>query len=323
MTTQISPLTQATESWIHITQDTRLYSVSRGDGLPLVFCNGLGVAADSFWPAICLPLASYVRTINWDYRGHGRSDLPAEISAMSLATCVEDLIAVMDHYELQQAVVVGHSMGVQVGLECIRRYPERVRGFIPMLGTFQHPFNTFMRFRRSPDVFQRIANWVFDHPEVTSEFWPKLFQTWLADPFARVVGIVNRRYFPTSEIEMYLAHLRKISPLLFFTLARSMQEHSADDLLENIHVPTLIFAGEKDLFTPPEVSQEMSRRIPNAALQWVQDGSHAAMVEHPDLFWLRILHFLQKHFPTEVRSPASVHAALSRTSLEAPHTKEE
>jgi len=306
--------TQTTESWVINAQGVRLYSISRGNGLPLLFCNGLGVAAESFWPAICRPLGAYVRTINWDYQGHGRSESPHPDTAMTLGVCVDDLMRVMDHYGLAQAVLVGHSMGVQIGLECLRRYPDRVQGFIPMLGTFQRPFDTFMRFRYASDIFERVSSWIFEHPEMTAEVWPKLFQTWIADPFARVAGIVNRRYFPASEIEMYLGHLRKMSPLVFFSLARSLQEHSADDLLESITVPTLIFAGEKDLFTPPEVSQEMHARIPNAELQWVQDGSHAAMVEHPDLFWLRMLHFLQKHFSDQVHSPAQVHASQSSAS---------
>ncbi|MCB9644751.1 MAG: alpha/beta hydrolase [Myxococcales bacterium] len=312
----IEHTTQTTESWITNAQGVRLFTVSRGEGLPLLFCNGLGVSADSFWPAICRPLSAHVRTINWDYQGHGRSENPLPETQMSLRICVDDLIQVMDHYGLEKAVLVGHSMGVQIGLECLRYYPERVQGFIPMLGTFQRPFDTFMRFKYASDVFEKVSSWIFDHPDTTAEVWPKLFQTWLADPVARVAGIVNRRYFPSSEIEMYLGHLRKMSPLIFFELARSLQEHSADDMLESVEIPTLIFAGEKDLFTPPEVSKEMHARIPSAELQWVQDGSHAAMVEHPDLFWLRMLHFLQKHFPEQVLSPAQVLANQSSPTLQ-------
>ncbi|MEM1008305.1 MAG: alpha/beta hydrolase [Myxococcota bacterium] len=306
--------TSTTEMWIPKETDLYLYTLSRGHGVPLVFCNGLGVAAESFWPAICSPLAPYVRMIHWDYRGHGRSSLPSSEQPISFQLCVEDLFAVLDHYQLDQAIIVGHSMGVQLALEAFRQQPQRVLGLISILGTFQYPFDTFLRSKYAARVFDVVSTKALRHPKPLGEVWTTIFQTWLTEPIARFFNIVHPKHFPTDEFRMYIDHMRKMSPRVFFQLARSLQEHSADDILSLVNVPTLIFSGEKDFFTPPENAHYMAHRIPNAELQHIKDGSHAAMVEHPDLFWLRILHFLQKHFKGEVPQAPS-QAQTSTTSI--------
>jgi pimeloyl-ACP methyl ester carboxylesterase len=69
-------------------------------------------------------------------------------------------------------------------------------------------------------------------------------------------------------------------------------EHSAEDLLGSIAVPTLVVAAERDTFTPPDIAEGMAAAIPNAELEMLRGGSHAAPVEQPLLVELRIEKFL-------------------------------
>jgi len=82
---------------------------------------------------------------------------------------------------------------------------------------------------------------------------------------------------------------------LFVRMLDRAAAHSAEDLLETIDVPVLVFAGARDRFTPPERSVEMARRIPGAELCIVPGGSHTAPIELPDLFVLRLEKFLRDH----------------------------
>jgi pimeloyl-ACP methyl ester carboxylesterase len=59
-------------------------------------------------------------------------------------------------------------------------------------------------------------------------------------------------------------------------------------------VPTLVVAGERDLFTPRHLSLEMAQRIRGAELLEIPRGSHAALIEQPELVNLRLEKFLRE-----------------------------
>ena len=80
----------------------------------------------------------------------------------------------------------------------------------------------------------------------------------------------------------------------YFALARDLLSHDASDLLEQIRVPTLVVAAERDLFTPAARSKEMAARIPGAELLVLRAGSHAALIEQPELVALTLEKFLAR-----------------------------
>ena len=71
--------------------------------------------------------------------------------------------------------------------------------------------------------------------------------------------------------------------------------HDATDLLPSVRVPTLVVAGERDLFTPLARSEEMAKAIPGAELLVLQGGSHAALVEQPETIGAAVEKFLRAH----------------------------
>jgi pimeloyl-ACP methyl ester carboxylesterase len=73
------------------------------------------------------------RTICVDLLGHGRSDRPEDLRLYSMPLFARQIAALLDHLELDSAVVGGTSLGANVALELAVRQPERVRGlFIEM-----------------------------------------------------------------------------------------------------------------------------------------------------------------------------------------------
>ena len=65
-------------------------------------------------------------------------------------------------------------------------------------------------------------------------------------------------------------------------------------MLAEVHVPTLVIAGDRDLFTPVARSRELASRIPGAELLVVRGGTHAALVEQPELIALAVEKFLRQ-----------------------------
>lgn len=70
------------------------------------------------------------RVVTLDFLGHGDSDRPQEMGRYSMPEFARQTIALLDHLELEQAVVGGTSLGANVTLEVATLAPERLRGMI-------------------------------------------------------------------------------------------------------------------------------------------------------------------------------------------------
>lgn len=70
------------------------------------------------------------RQVFWDARGHGKTSPAGPVKGFAFDVFAQDLAALLDRLEIQQAVVGGISMGAAVSARFAIRYPERVRGLI-------------------------------------------------------------------------------------------------------------------------------------------------------------------------------------------------
>ena len=287
------------EDYIQGVGGAELYVRVDGDAGPfLVLCNGLGVASDVFWRYLRNHFRRSCRVVAWDYPGHGRSANPEDPDEAAVENYAENLEHVLDHVCAPNALLIGHSLGVQVILEAYRRYPERVMGLVPVLGTFGKPLDTFLGSEQSPLLFGALAAAALRFPKLGGAVWrtctrnPIFFQG-----VARVSGLIHPTMCPLDDMERYRAHLHSISPEVFFSLGLNAQNHDAGDLLDEVQVPVLVIAGERDLFTPMDRSVEMSKRMPKAELLSIKHGTHAALVEQPELVNSRLELFMRKWFP--------------------------
>jgi pimeloyl-ACP methyl ester carboxylesterase len=82
-------------------------------------------------------------------------------------------------------------------------------------------------------------------------------------------------------------------------MLRAAGEHSAEDLLPTVDVPTLVVAGDRDSFTPSEVSRAMAEAIPNAEFVLLKGGSHLGPLERREEVRLAILDFLERRVGLE------------------------
>jgi pimeloyl-ACP methyl ester carboxylesterase len=107
----------------------------------LAYCDGIG--CDGYvWRYLRESLADR-RSVHPHYRGHGRTPAPADRQRVRIEDLADDLAAVLDDAKISRAVLVGHSMGVQVALETFRRHRQRVAGLILVCGSPSHPLRTF------------------------------------------------------------------------------------------------------------------------------------------------------------------------------------
>ncbi len=274
-----------------------LYWRALGDHpVTLVCCNGVGVST-FFWKYLAQHFRKRFTVVLWDYRGHGRSPLPADPSGvdLSMPRNASDLASVLDDAGVSEPVILlGHSMGCQVILEFHRLYPERTRALVPMFGTFARPLDTFMDFSRSRQVFQLVHRMAGIGTRSTFRLLLPLYASPLAYSVSKLTGMVDRFYAARTDIEHYTDHLGEMDPRVFLDMVEQMADHDLTDHLPSIQVPTLVFGGENDLFTPLHRSRKMAELIPDAEITVLAEGSHAAIVEHPETINRRIDRFLQE-----------------------------
>jgi pimeloyl-ACP methyl ester carboxylesterase len=99
----------------------------RGKGAAIVCIHGL-TANHTCWQSMADILAPDYRLIAHDLRGRGESEKPAK--GYSVEIHAQDLGALLDHFGLKSAVVMGHSLGAHIGLYFATHFPKRVKKLI-------------------------------------------------------------------------------------------------------------------------------------------------------------------------------------------------
>jgi pimeloyl-ACP methyl ester carboxylesterase len=109
----------------------RLAYTSYGDGpRTVVLLHGLLLSQKMHRPLARALARRGNKVITMDLLGHGRSDRPRDMSAYSMPFFGEQVIGLLDHLRLREAVIAGTSLGANTALEAAAAHPERVRGMV-------------------------------------------------------------------------------------------------------------------------------------------------------------------------------------------------
>jgi pimeloyl-ACP methyl ester carboxylesterase len=105
---------------------TRVLFSGVENGIPVLFVHG-NVSSATFWEETMLALPDGYRGIAADQRGYGGADRNAKIDATrGVMDWADDLVALLDHLNIDKAHVVGHSLGGSVLWGFMMAYPQRI-----------------------------------------------------------------------------------------------------------------------------------------------------------------------------------------------------
>jgi len=292
------PLHYDSERFVEAPDGTRLFvgtlpGPEESDRLPAVLCDGIG--CDGFvWAYLAHHLARTRQVIHLHYRGHGRSGPPVDRSQLTIRGLAADLHTALDALEVDQALLLGHSMGTQVQLEAHRAAPERIGGLILLCGSWGRVTHTFHGHDALSQVLPTVREVVQNHPGLARALWGRVPPA-LAFRLAKLSGEVDPAMLRSEDFHRYWQHISDMEPEVFLQLLHAAGDHSAEDHLAAIDVPSLVIAAENDTFSPPELGRAMAERIPGGELFEIRGGSHAAPVEQPMAVQLRVDKFLLDH----------------------------
>ena len=277
---------------------TTLWYREAGTGDAIVLCDGLG--CDGFiWKYLFPTLATTHRVIHWHYRGHGNSQASGRWDDYGIEPFSADLLELMEHLRLESAILMGHSLGVQVILQCAldcaaRGEAQRVRALFPLCGAPGRPLDTF----KNTSVGLRVLPWLQHVAEVYREPTQRLWRSLLPSAAIRWWASkteINDQLMSIDDLAPYLERLSRMDPRVFLATLSAASVHDVTRELAGIAAPTLVVAAERDTFTPLERSSAMVRGLPNAEMLVLPRATHTGPLEWPELLQLRIRRFLRDH----------------------------
>jgi pimeloyl-ACP methyl ester carboxylesterase len=215
---------------------------------PLILVHGLLLSQEMHRPLAEDLAARGNRVITVDLLGHGQSDRPRDMWRYSMAFFAAQIIALMDHLEIEDAVVMGTSLGANAALEIASTSPERLRGMV-------------------------IEMPVLDNGLLSSAltFTPLLVALTFGEPLmellARTTRLVPRRLLPHYG-NVVLDTVRQapgpggalLQGLFFGRIAPHRDER------RTFPMPTLVLGHHRDPVHPFSDAGQLAEELPNARL---------------------------------------------------------
>jgi pimeloyl-ACP methyl ester carboxylesterase len=251
-------------------------------GPPVLICNGLGTPP-SAWPTV-IAAESGFDVATWYYRGTAGGDRPADPSRITVQDHTDDAAALLDHLEIDRAVIACWSLGVNIGFELAQQHPDRVAGVLAVAGV---PGGTFQSIGGPLPMPRRWRHNIGTAgARAAKRSGPAIEWTLRHIPLNRTAATIISH----SGVMMPAATPERLLPMLeefrehdftwYFTLAVAGSEHSPMSL-ESIHQPVTFVAGRRDLITSLHDMVNAADQIPQARLRELP-GSHFLPLEYPD-----------------------------------------
>jgi non-heme chloroperoxidase len=265
--------------------DIELYYEDHGSGQPVVLIHGYPLDESSWEKQTAVLLDAGKRVITYDRRGFGKSDKPT--TGHDYDTYAADLSALVSALDLQDAVLVGFSMGSGEVVSYLSRYGSHRVSKAVFIGALQ-PFMLKTEDNPSGGMSQEDVDGMLD--------------TIKADRYAFFTGFLQNfyntdEYLGTRISEEALRNswqlAANMSPYTsVWAVATWFTDWRAD--IDKIDVPTLIMHGTGDLNVPIDItSRVLTEMLPSATYIEIEGAPHGMLWTHGDEINKALLDFLE------------------------------
>jgi pimeloyl-ACP methyl ester carboxylesterase len=249
-------------------QNTRIYYESHGDGPAILFAHGSGGNHAAWWQQTAHFMAQY-RVITIDLRGFGNSDPVAD--GPDAQDFPGDILAVLEHAQVERAVLLGQSIGAAAALKAALMQPGKAAGVVlaHSLGGISHPtLSPLVKADRAEaeklPVLDRLLTRAFQQGDPAKTF---LF---------RQMGTFN-------EAKMQdLRNLTSGGPTI--------------DQVTAAPFKICFLAGQRDAVLRPATVAAAHALVPNSKLAIIPNAPHSMYWEAPSLFNAAVSEFLRETY---------------------------
>jgi non-heme chloroperoxidase len=229
-----------------------------------------------------------------DYRGHFQSTGAHDIKKITFLQMAKDVADLCDFLNIHKAVMLGHSMGVNICLQLTKDYPDLVSGMILISGTFIN-VKDVMFDSNLMEFIMSVANLGMEkYPEILRKIW----STGGMNPLIR--DLIHRSGFNYGKVskefvEIYLNRVGQLGIDIFFQLFSEMTTQNMIGYIENMKMPVLVMGGHKDTVIPNHLQRTLATLLPRSETYFLKEGSHVPQADFPDMVNERIHLFINQH----------------------------
>jgi proline iminopeptidase len=270
--------------------DASLYARDLGLGQSIIVLHG----GPDFDHGYLLPdldrLADAFRLIYYDQRGRGKSSDRVQPGDVTLASDVDDLEKVRQHFHLKSPALLGHSWGTVLALEYAVRHPTRVSHLI-LMNPAPASASDFAVLRkaylqklgadmdRQREIMASVAYQEGD-PEAVAARYRLHFKPALKRPedYERLMATMKAGFI--SQGKEGIVKARAVEDRLMLDTWQ-MDGYDLLPKLRNLSIPTLVIFGDHD-FIPGDIAVHIAGAIPNARLVTLRDCGHFTYLECAD-----------------------------------------
>ena len=263
---------------------TEIYYKDWGSGPVVTFSHGWPLSADAWDGQMMFLIQNGYRVIAHDRRGHGRSSQAADRNDMD--GYADDLAALIEALDLNEATLVGHSTG---GGEVTRYIGRHGTGRVTKAALISAVPPTMLKTDANPEG---LPIEVFDDLRARLLADRSLFYKDLAAPFYGA----NRPGANVSQglLDQFWLWSMQSGELNAYASIRAFSETDFTEDLKKMDIPTLVLHGEDDQIVPvKDAAVKSARIVPNAREIYYRGAPHGLTATHQDRFNADLLAFLQ------------------------------
>jgi pimeloyl-ACP methyl ester carboxylesterase len=226
-------------------------------GETVVLHHGVG-ASRELWAAWLPALVDRYRVLRFDMRGHGASTWAEGAPSLTLDTLTDDLFAVMDAAGVEQAHLVGESIGGTIALNAALRVPERIHTLTVSNGAHLGASIQAVQDWRAIIETRGMAGW-------SAHLMPRRF-------FEDGVPSAVAHWFETLQAS---AH-----PEAVFQMLAALVGADTTDQLPGLRPPLMLLHPDSSPFIPLPVICDFMARVPAARLHVIGRARHGMPLSH-------------------------------------------
>jgi non-heme chloroperoxidase len=263
--------------------DIDIYYEDHGAGQPIVLIHGYPLSGRAWDKQVPALLEAGCRVITYDRRGFGQSSQPA--TGYDYDTFATDLSALLEHLDLREAVLVGHSMGTGE----VTRYLSSYGSARVAKGVLVSPIPPFLL--QTPDNPDGVPQSLFDGfvqaAQADTPAWMKGFlDNFYNTDSVRGVLVSDQAWQASWNLAVTASATAAVA-----CIATWATDFRAD--LPKIDVPVLVLHGNADRVLPlDKTGQRLPGLISDMQLVVIEGGPHAIPWTHADQVNTALLGFL-------------------------------
>ncbi len=257
-----------------------------GPALLLLHGSGPGVTGWENFSATLANFAENFRCIVPDFPGYGRSDT---VDGNPVQVCVEAAIALLDGLEIEQAHIIGNSLGGMVGAAVAAYHPTRVNRLVSIGGLGLNLFSSF-----PPEGLVRLSQFAEEPNRENIVSW---LQSMVFDRSLITEELIERRLRQATEAKTLETTRQLYSRAALDGMQAMFSGPDASQRiahLSSIQAPTLLTWGREDRVTPLDMALVPMKLIPNCELHVFPNCGHWAMIERKTEFESAVQAFLTR-----------------------------